>query len=37
MTDGAAQLRPVLRGPHVTIRPGGLDDVPPLRAVLTAC
>ena len=33
MTDDAAPLRPVLRGPLVTIRPGGRDDVPPLHAV----
>ena len=35
MTDGAAQLRPVLRGSRVTIRPGGPDDVPLLHAVLS--
>ena len=35
MTDGGAPLRPVLRGPHVTIRRGGPDDVPPLHAVLS--
>jgi aminoglycoside 6'-N-acetyltransferase len=33
MTDGAVNPQPVLRGPHVTIRPGGRDDVPPLHAV----
>jgi aminoglycoside 6'-N-acetyltransferase len=35
MTDGAVELRPVLRGSRVTIRPGGRDDVPLLRAVLS--
>jgi hypothetical protein len=35
MTDGAIDGRPVLRGSLVTIRPGGRDDVPLLRAVLS--
>jgi hypothetical protein len=33
MTNGAVNPQPVLRGPHVTIRPGGRDDVPQLHAV----
>ncbi len=32
--DDAAGFRPTLRGPRVTIRPGGPDDVEPLRAAL---
>jgi aminoglycoside 6'-N-acetyltransferase len=35
MTDGAVNPQPVLRGPHVTIRAGGRDDVPLLHAVLS--
>ncbi len=35
MTDDAGDLRPVLRGPQVTIRTGDRDDVPPLHAVLS--
>lgn len=38
LTDRAGEAggssRPTLRGPRVTIRPGGPDDVAPLRAVL---
>jgi aminoglycoside 6'-N-acetyltransferase len=33
MTNGAVNPQPVLRGPQVTIRPGGRDDVPLLHAV----
>jgi aminoglycoside 6'-N-acetyltransferase len=32
--DGAGGFRPTLRGSRVTIRPGGQDDVEPLRGVL---
>jgi hypothetical protein len=33
MTNGAVNPQPVLRGPRVTIRPGGRGDVPLLHAV----
>jgi aminoglycoside 6'-N-acetyltransferase len=35
MTNGAVNPRPVLRGPQVTVRPGGRNDVPLLHAVLS--